>query len=385
MLIKPATQSATKARQSYVCALSVVAAATLFCVGAAHAAERAVSPAQQAQATAAAQAGIPESELAANAPAQYTVRRGDTLWAISGKFLKRPYRWPELWGMNRDQIRNPHLIYPGQVLFLEKIGDRAQLRVGEPVNGVVRLSPRVRTEDLLSAIPSIPASAIEPFLSKPLIVEEDGLAAAPRVVATQEGRVFTGVGDTVYVRGIDTASKVGSYQFYRPGRPLRDPDTNAIVAYEAVYLGVGVETRPGDPATFRLTEAREEVGVGDRLVAAVKTESVNYVPRAADKDIDGRVLSIYGGGVDQAATNMVVSLNRGTAQGVEPGQVFRLFRYGPVIKDKTSTVRDEMVKLPDEPTGYLFVFRVFNNISYGLVLNATNTVTVGDRFSSKLE
>jgi hypothetical protein len=344
-----------------------------------------ITPQQRAVADKVAQAGVPLSELAPDAPDSYTIVRGDTLWDISSKFLKSPWRWPELWGMNKNQIRNPHLIYPGQILFLEKIGDRAQLRVGEPVDGVVRLSPHVRTEDLLSAIPSIPASAIEPFLSKPLIVEEDGLNAAPRVVATQEGRVFTGVGDTVYVRGIDSASKIGSYQFYRPGRALRDPDTNAIVAYEAVYLGVGVETRPGDPATFRLTEAREEIGVGDRLVAAVKTESVNYVPRAADKDIDGRVLSIYGGGVNQAATNMVVSLNRGTAQGVEPGQVFRLYRYGSVITDTTSTVRDEMVKLPDEPTGYLFVFRVFNNISYGLILNATNTVTVGDRFSSKLE
>lgn len=340
---------------------------------------------QRAVADKVADAGVPLSELAPNAPDSHTVVRGDTLWDISSKFLKSPWRWPELWGMNKTQIRNPHLIYPGQVLYLDRSGGRARLRVGEPVGDTVKLSPRVRAEDLRTAIPAIPASAIEPFLSKPLIIEEDGLQVAPRVVATQEGRVYSGVGDTVYVRGIDPASKVGAYQFYRPGRPLRDPDTNAIVAYEAVYLGVGVETRSGDPATFRLTEAREEIGVGDRLVAAAKIDSISYVPRAADKDIDGRVLSIYGGGVNQAATNMVISLNRGTTQGVEPGQVLRLFRYGPVIKDRTSEVRNEMVKLPDEPIGQVFVFRVFNHVSYGLVMNATNTVTVGDRFSSKLD
>lgn len=349
-----------------------------------------VTAQQSATAEQVATAGVPLTALADNAPDSYTVKRGDTLWAISSLFLKSPWRWPELWGMNKQQIRNPHLIYPGQVLYLERNGDRARLRLGEPVagsgggdSGTLKLSPRVRTEDLTAAIPAIPASLIEPFLSKPLVIDEDGLATAPRVVAVQEGRVFTGVRDTVYVRGLDAAPTATSYQFFRPGRALRDPDTKELLGYETTYLGVGVNIRAGDPSTFRLTESREEIGVGDRLVASPELGHMSYVPRVAEMPLEGRVLSVYGG-VDQAATNMIISINRGASQGVETGHVLRLLRYGPTIKDKTSAEGDA-VKLPDEPIAQLFVFRVFPTVSYGLVLNATNAVQVGDRVSSELE
>lgn len=349
-----------------------------------------VTAQQSATAEQVAAAGVPLSALAPNAPDAYTVKRGDTLWAISSLFLKSPWRWPELWGMNKQQIRNPHLIYPGQVLYLERVGDRARLRLGEPVagsgsgsGGTLKLSPRVRTEELTSAIPAIPANLIEPFLSKPLVIDEDGLATAPRVVAVQEGRVYTGVRDTVYVRGLEAGPNATSYQFFRPGRALRDPETQELLGYETTYLGVGVNVRSGDPATFRLTEAREEVGVGDRLVASPEVGHMSYVPRIADFPVEGRVLSVYGG-VDQAASNMIISINRGANQGIEAGHVLRLLRYGQIIKDKTSPDR-ESVKLPDEPIAQLFVFRVFKSVSYGLVLNSTNAVQVGDRVSSELD
>jgi nucleoid-associated protein YgaU len=193
------SKPATKPRQSYVCALSAVAAAALFCAGALHAAERAVSPAQQAQATTAAQAGVAESELAANAPAQYTVRRGDTLWAISGKYLKRPYRWPELWGMNREQIRNPHLIYPGQVLYLHHANGRAWLSSSQASadGSTVRLSPHARVAGQDGdAIPSIPSAAIEPFLTQPIVVDEEMLATPARIMELPAGRVSLGQGES---------------------------------------------------------------------------------------------------------------------------------------------------------------------------------------------
>ncbi len=348
-----------------------------------------VTAEQRATADQVAQAGVALSELAENAPERYTVKRGDTLWDISRLFLKRPWRWPELWGMNKAQIQNPHLIYPGQVLVLVKANGRATLQVGEavgPSGDTVKLSPRIRAQDVRDkAIASIPARAIEPFLSRPLIVDENGLKTAPRIIATQEGRVYTGANDTVYVRGLAAGDNTRLFDIFRPGRPLKDPETQAVVAYEAVYLGVAERTRPGDPATFRIVNSKEEIGVGDRLVAAGKPEIVSYVPRANERALEGRVLAIYGGGVDQAASNMVIALNRGGSQGVERGHVLRLFRYGKTVTDRTSEIRKERVRLPDEPYGYVFIFRVFNHISYGLVLNTSAPVIVGDRFSSVLE
>ena len=349
-----------------------------------------VTPTQRDRAELVAQSGVALTELAENAPDSYTVKRGDTLWDISTLFLKRPWSWPELWGMNKEQIKNPHLIYPGQVLLLVKSEGRATLRMAQQVAGassdVVKLSPRIRAEDVRAkAIASIPAGAIEPFLSRPLIVEQQGLDSAPRIVATQEGRVFTGANDIIYVRGLNANDTHQLFDVFRPGRPLKDPDTQAVVGYEAVYLGAVQKTRPGDPATFRIVNSKEEIGVGDRLVAAGRPEVVNYVPRAVGKALDGRVLSIYGGGVDQAATNMVIALNRGSAQGLERGHILRMMRYGKTIVDKTSVNKKEQVRLPDEPYAMVFVFRVFKDISYGLIFNATAPVMVGDSFTSRLE
>ncbi|WP_028309831.1 LysM peptidoglycan-binding domain-containing protein [Derxia gummosa] len=354
---------------------------------AAPAVEYPVTPRQRNVADQVAQAGVPLSELALNAPDSYTVKPGDTLWGISGLFLKSPWRWPELWGMNRDQIRNPHLIYPGQILMLEKSNGRALLKLGTPVGGAggtVKLSPHIRVSGAADgAIPSINPRDIEPFLNRPLIVTEEGIAASPRVVATQEDRVITGTNDIVYVRGMPSGGG-RSWQVYRPAAPLRDPETNRVIAYEAVYCGVADVSSNGDPATLRIKEAREEIRVGDRLVPTESSDFPTYMPHAASTVIDGRVVSIYNG-VDQAATGMVIALNRGAAQGVERGHVFRLLNYGGYIVDRTAANGGERVRLPDEPVGDVFVFRVFENISYGLILRSTNTTRIGDRFVSKLD
>ena len=332
-----------------------------------------------------AQLGVPLSALAANAPDTYTVKRGDTLWDISSIFLTSPWRWPELWGMNKEQIANPHLIYPGQTLRLVKSDGRARLELADAqaaqAGDVIRLSPTVRdVGGERDAIPSIPARVIEPFLSKPAIVSPDELAKYPRIVATQEQRVYVGIGDTVYARGI-TDETIERYHVFRPARPLYDPDDvdrRRPIAYEAFYLGVAQLTKAGEVATMRLLESTQEIGVGDRLVPITRQPVMAYVPRRPDKPIDGSIVSIYSG-LTEAGTQSVVALNRGARHGVQVGYVVALLDTGATILDRTSE-RREYIKLPDERIGAMFIFRVYDEISYALVLRVTRSVKVGDRF-----
>lgn len=384
-------KSATKPRQSYVCALSAAAAAVLLCAVGAHAAERTVSPAQQAQAAVAAQAGIPESELAANAPAQYTVRRGDTLWAISGKYLKRPYRWPELWGMNREQIRNPHLIYPGQILYLHHANGRAWLS-SSPASAdgsTVRLSPHTRVSGQDSdAISSIPAAAIEPFLTQPIVVDAETLATPARIFSLPEGRVYLGKGETAYARGLPDGQmgQAGTeWQAYRPVKPLKDPVTGNVLGYEADYLGtlrvVRAATGPQAVSKMEALSSKEEMGVGTQLMPVPPRVPVRYVPHAPAGDVHGAVAKVTGG-VRFGGTDQVVVLNIGSQQGLEPGHVLALSRAGAVVKD--ATAGNERVQLPEERYGLAFVFRVFPHVAYALVTDASNTVEVGDAVSNPM-
>jgi nucleoid-associated protein YgaU len=331
-----------------------------------------------------AQAGVPLSALAANAPDTYTVKRGDTLWDISSIFLTSPWRWPELWGMNKDQIANPHLIYPGQLLRLVKSDGRARLEIadgqGQP-GDVVRLSPQVRdVTGAGEAIASIPNRVIEPFLSQPAVVSAGELAKYPRIVATQEGRVFLGRGDTAYARGI-ADERIERYNVFRPAKPLFDPDDTARktpIAYEAFYLGSAQIAKGGEVATLQIRESTQEIGVGDRLIPVSRQPVISYVPRRPEKAIDGRIVSIYSG-LNQTGTQSVVTLNRGAKHGLEVGHVLGLLETGATILDRTSDKR-EFVKLPDERIGEMFVFRVFDDISYALVMRVTKPVRVGDRF-----
>jgi LysM domain len=335
------------------------------------------------------EAGVPLSELAPNAPDSYTVKRGDTLWDISKIFLKSPWRWPELWGMNLEEIRNPHLIYPGQVLYLDKTGGRARLRLGQPVGDTLKLSPRVRSEPLFDgAISSIPLHLIEPFLNEAVVFNSDELALAPRIVAAPEGRVLMTRGDRAYVRG--ELGDARDYRVFREAKPLRDPTTKEILGYEAHYLGTAEYTRPGEtrtsdngkaeivPATFVVTTVRSEVGIGDRLAPVPARELVNYAPHAPAQPVSGRIISIYGDGLN-AGQNQIVSLNRGANDGMERGHVLALWRDGAIVKDTTD--RSKAIKLPDERHGLLFVFRVFDRVSYALILSVQEPVHAGDRFT----
>lgn len=323
-------------------------------------------------------------ELARDAPDRYVVVKGDTLWDISGRFLQKPWRWPEIWELNREEIRDPHWIYPGDVILLDRSGAQPRLRLARPGSGagaggnlpVEKLGPRVRVEPLgREAIPTIDSTAIEAFLNRPLVVDEHGLASHPRIVATQEGRVFLGRGELAYVRGID-GSDVAEWHIYRSARPLLDPDTRKPIAWEALFLGTGRLERPGDPASLRVVATNEEVGPGDRLMPAERALPIVYAPRPPESKVSGRIVAVYRG-VTQVGRNSVVAMNVGSENGIEVGTVLGVAHRGATITDRTAPGREKVV-LPDEPVGHLLVFRVFDKISYGLVMNASHPIAVGD-------
>jgi hypothetical protein len=248
--------------------------------------------------------------------------------------------------------------------------------------GTVKIGPRVRAESLAKQeIPSIPSSAIEPFLSRPLVIEPDGLEKGPTIIATQSDRVLLAAGNSAYVRGIGK-SKDDVWYVYRKGNPLVDPDTNQTLGYEAVYLGTAQLTRPGEPATVTLTETVVEVGAGDKLVAAGRPQSVNYAPRAPSSQIKGRVMAIYGGvgKVGEAGPQQIISINRGKADGLEVGHVLALYNLGGTVRDTTKRQDDPAarIQLPDERAGLAFVFRVFDRVSYALIMQITRPVAALD-------
>ena len=374
-------------------ALAVLLAASLASAPAAAAAgDYPITSQQRSTAQKVASAGVALSDLAPNAPNTYTVKTGDTLWDISTLYLKSPWRWPELWGMNLDEIRNPHLIYPGQNLFLEKADGRARLRLGQAVGGnTIKLSPKVRGQrNDLGAIPAIPFHLIEPFLNEAVIFGANELETAPRIVAAQEGRVIMGRGDTAYVRG-DLNDAQRDYRVFREPKPLRDPTTQELLGYEATYVGTAQYMVPGEnrnatrgepeiiPATFTLNTIKLEAGIGDRLAVVPPREFSNYSPHAPAAPIAGQVVSIYGDGLN-AGQNHIVSLNRGGRDGMERGHVLALWRKGTNVTDKTDAARP-LIKLPDERHGLLFVFRVFDRMSYALILSVQDPVRAGDKFT----
>lgn len=313
-------------------------------------------------------------ELQPDAPDRHIVVPGDTLWGISSKFLKDPYRWPELWRMNTEQVRNPHRIYPGQVLILDRTGAQPQLKLGQ----LVKLGPQVRSEPLGKEIPAIPAQAIEPFLSQPLVIETGEFDAAPRIIATQENRVFTGPGDLIYAEGANP--DIAHWQLYRPGKPLINPDSGETLGVEAIYLGSARSTgRRDEVLPLEIVQLKQEIGRGDYLVPASRPEVMNYLPHPPEKPVDARVLALYGG-VGEGGRFSIVSLAAGKREGIEMGHVLALYRAGQTVTNRFDLDKPKTSHtLPDERYGLVFVFRVFERASYALVLEANRPVTAGDR------
>lgn len=323
-------------------------------------------------------------ELKENAPERYTVVQGDTLWGLASRYLKDPWLWPQIWGLNKDQIKSPHKIYPGDTIVLERLADGSQLMklsraetasrglAGEPGGEIIRLSPRVRTEESgLSAIPGIPASAIEPFLSQPLIVEEDYLEKAPVVLGSNSSRVIMSKNDTIYARDLP-ADKGSVWQLFRTGKVLKDLEANEILGYEAVYLGDVRVEKFDKISTLTISRSVEEILKGDRLVPAPETTFDNYAPHAPDKLVKGHIVSVYGG-VTEVGRGSIISINKGVRDGLEMGHVLAVYR-----KNQTVYPGRQVVDLPDERIGLLFVFRVFEKVSYALIVQSSSAIQVSD-------
>jgi hypothetical protein len=325
----------------------------------------------------------PDIKLQENPPARYTVKRGDTLWGISSRFLKNPWKWPEVWGMNKDEVKNPHLIYPGEVIILDLSGATPRLRLeGVPDGGlsrwngyelqVTKLEPRVRSNALAAAIPTISAKDLAPFLSRSLVVDPESVALAPKIVAGMESRVALSANDTAFAVGVEK-SKGSFWNVYHPGRMFFDPDTKEHLGREAVYLGdVEVESF-GQVSALRILRANQEVVSGDRLAVMAELPTLPYVPRAPDRKIVGKVIAGNSETLSEIGPMSMVILNRGTRDGLEPGQVLSLFRNQGNV-----TVDGKVMPLPQEEYGLVMVYRVFGKVSFGLVMTARHPVHIND-------
>ena len=388
-------------------ALAAIGLSALVATGA-HAQRYPITNDQRATAQEVAQSGVPLSELAPDAPDQYTVKRGDTLWGISGIFLKSPWRWPELWGMNMQEIKNPHLIFPGQQLVLEKSDGRARLRVRGGAGGAdvadasgiptVRVSPRVRIDPLAEggAIPTLQANLIEPFLNEPLIVEDAQMKAAPRIVGVPENKVLITRGDRAYARGLAstplmqrTAGRMDDYRVFRDARAIVEPGTAKVLGYEAAYLGKAQLVRSESsaegavvPATIDVVFAKEEIRIGDRMLPEPPRQFTTYAPHAPAGPMLGTIVSVYGDAVSIAGQNQIVLIDKGTADGIDSGTVFAILKAGEVSVDRTQSGQTATIKLPDERNGLMMVFRPFEHLSYALILEISDTVQVGDRVAN---
>lgn len=311
-------------------------------------------------------------EIRDNAPDRHIVVKGDTLWDISAKFFKDPWKWPQIWGMNKDTIKDPHWIYPGDVIWLDRASGTLRVGAATPSGDVVKLTPKMQVQSSEhEAIPSIPASDIRPFLSQPLLIEENELLNTSILMGTFEQRVILGDGDVAYVQGLPK-DKGLLWQVYRPGKTFIDPDSKEVLGHEAIYLGDAEVEKMDDISTLRITKAVQEINKGDSLIPATDEIASSYLPRAPEGKINARVISIYGG-VSQAGQNSIITLNKGRRDGLENGHVLALYRKGEVTQHK-----GKPVALPDIRNGLLFVFRTFDKVSYGLVMQTRMPVELLD-------
>lgn len=329
--------------------------------------------------------------IRSDAPARYTVQKGDTLWGIAGKYLDKPWRWPEIWNLNKDQIKNPHRIYPGDVIVLSRTAS------GDPRLSIEKISPTVRVSPLPhSEIPSIPPGDIEPYLTRSFIAGPDGLANAAEIVEGRDrSRILRGANDLVYAIGM-APDKGTRWNLFRPGKPIRDIE-GKLLGIEYRYLGSAeVERFGGDvneASTIRILSASEEIGIGDRLVPVPSEVLVNYAPHAPDREIEAFIVSSFRDATEMGRGEIVV-IDQGEKQGVEVGHVLAVYRQvAPIADPRPNTTHEQivrgfdqttwykqpnMIKVPDERIALAFVFRTFENASYAITLNTTDPINVGD-------
>lgn len=333
-------------------------------------------------------------KLREDAPDRHVVVKGDTLWDISAKFLKSPWLWPELWRANDDHIKNPHLIYPGDVVYLVMTPDGPRLMKME----TVKLSPTVRAEPMAKgdAIPPIPYAAVQAFLHRPLLADADAIAKGPKLVASEDGRNLNGIGDRVYGEGV--SGDTGKWNIVRVGKPLKEPATGEVIGYEVAYIGDARTLAKGSPATLEITSVDREAQVGDHLIPAVLEDKLDFVPHAPAKAFAGQVISVVGNNQISGRYATVI-INKGKRDGVESGHVLAVTHTGKTLGLKRSfapnagyldgfaergssatlaefnesdiqPAADAADKLPDVRTGLVMVYRVFDRVAYALVMES---------------
>jgi hypothetical protein len=312
-----------------------------------------------------------EITLRAQHPDRHVVVKGDTLWDISAKFLKNPWQWPQIWQLNREHIKNPHWIYPGDVIVLDTSSGKPVLRL---IRESITLEPGVIVTPIKSdAIPTIQPNAILPFLNKPILISPEELKTAPRIVAAQEEREILSPGTYIYVQGLPEAPQP-VWAIYREGEPVKDPESGEILGNEAHYLGEAKLLRLGQPATLNITQAKEDIAIKDKLVAVEDELTQTYIPHAPDVEIKGQIARISDG-INETGSGRVVVLNRGANDGVERGHVLSILRKGMDMVDPESDPKHPVsLQLPDEPVGLVMVFKTFPKLSYALVMQASQPV-----------
>ena len=342
----------------------------------------------KAEAAPAQQAAAPKQDsirIRQDSPRQYTVKKGDTLWGISSLFLQDPWYWPEIWNRN-PQIENPHLIYPGDVLTLVYINGQPQIlvnagkasRADAPAGmRTVKLSPSIRRSDLQSSIPTIPGDAVRQFLTRPRVVTKEELENAPYILGSDDSHLILGTGNRIYVRGELDKERV-RYTVFRTGDELIDPDSGKLLGYEAIYAGEAHIDRYGDPAVGTLTRAEREVLIGDRLLPTDKSKINNlFFPKVPDRKLSGKVISLFDGLFGIAKFQIAV-LNLGERDGMEVGHLLASYTRGDTVFDRFDPRREDDVKLPDERSGLVMVFRTFKDVSYALVLESSRVIRPKD-------
>ncbi len=329
-------------------------------------------------------------------PEIYYVKNGDTLWDIASRFLSSPWQWPELWHFS-DEIQNPHLIYPGDVIRLVQVdgqprlvvdrGDEARTVKVSPkdaVDGVVKLSPQAREYPLATAVPAIPMDAIQSFLLDALVVSAEEISAAPYVLGGQDGRIAFGKDDTIFVR--DPVDKWGTpapaYTIYRTGVEYIDPTTGELLGYEALNIGQGrVANHQDEILTLRVTAAKEPLRAYDRVMAPTgrRLRSVFY-PSAPDTSVEATIIRLFGR-LNQAARNDVVVINKGAREGLIEGHVMEIMHRGAVVRDREL---EETIELPATKAGTMILFNVFEKVAYGLIIESENFISREDIVRSPL-
>ncbi len=343
-----------------------------------------------ANATPTAPGTAPRIALAPNAPDSYVVKKGDTLWDIARTFLRDPWYWPEIWHVN-PQVQNPHLIYPGDILHLVYVegANGPQPRIVLERGDSVHVSPKLRSEPRDAPIQTIPFQTVAAFMSKPTLLSDDQIGSAGYLLDSKDSHQAISEGNTIYARGLGAASPGMRYTVIHIGDAMRDPDDNSVLGYNGIYTGSGRVTRAGDPTSLVMTDSARESVTGDKVMPSNVDVALDFLPSPPRNVIDGRIIAVADG-VNTIGQYQVVAINRGSRDGLAPGNVLAVFHAGSLIPDNAKKgplnsshkMFSEKVRLPDERNGTFMVFKTYDRLSYGLIMEAKDIIQVMDRIGN---